>query len=71
VLLYTAYTAYLVLDSTGHDALTGFTTVMLWFVLPLVAATLTATLLFELRQRQRRRQPAAPHPRPYPADPSP
>jgi cation:H+ antiporter len=69
VLLYAAYTAYLVLDSTGHDALTGFTTVMLWFVLPLVAATLTATLVFELRRR--RRQSAAPHPGPHPADPSP
>lgn len=60
VLLYAAYTAYLVLDSAGHDALDGFTTVMLWFVLPLVAATLLATLVFEMRQRQRRRQLAAP-----------
>jgi cation:H+ antiporter len=52
VLLYVAYTAYLVLDSAGHDALDGFSTVMLWFVLPLVAATLLATLVFEVRKRQ-------------------
>jgi cation:H+ antiporter len=54
VMLYVAYTAYLVLDSAGHDALDGFTTVMLWFVLPLVAATLLATLVFEVRKRRGR-----------------
>jgi cation:H+ antiporter len=70
VLLYAAYTAYLVLDSAGHDALEGFTTVMLWFVLPLVAATLLATLAFEVRQR-RRRHLAAPHNEFEPAEPSP
>jgi cation:H+ antiporter len=59
VLLYVAYAAYLVLDSAGHDALDGFTTVMLWFVLPLVAATLLATLVFEVRQRRGHR--AGPH----------
>jgi len=58
-----------VLDSAGRDALDGFTTVMLWFVLPLVAATLLATLMFEVRQRQGRL--ADPHSGLDPADPTP
>lgn len=53
VALYAAYTAYLVLDATGHDALSGFTTVMAWFVAPLVAVTLLVTTLFEIRRRRR------------------
>ncbi len=48
VALYTAYLAYVVLASTQHDALTGFTTAMLWFVLPLVAATLVAVTAYEV-----------------------
>lgn len=54
VALYVAYTAYLVLASTQHDATGGFTAVMLWFVLPLVAVTLIAVTSFEaglLRER--------------------
>lgn len=47
VVLYLAYTLYLVLDSTGHDAAVGFTTIMLWFVLPLVAMTLIAVTAYE------------------------
>lgn len=37
---YVAYTAYLILDATGHDAQTGFSAVMSGFVLPLTAITL-------------------------------
>lgn len=37
---YAAYTAYLVLGATGHDALVGFSWVMGSFVLPLTAVTL-------------------------------
>ena len=48
VLLYTAYTLYLVLASTEHDAAQGFSTIMLWFVLPLVAMTLVAVTSYEL-----------------------
>ena len=48
VALYVAYTVYLVLASTQHDALEGFTDVMLWFVLPLVAITLVAVTAFEV-----------------------
>ncbi len=48
VALYVAYTAYLVLASTQHDALEGFTDVMLWFVLPLLAITLIAVTAYEV-----------------------
>jgi cation:H+ antiporter len=48
VLLYIAYTLYLVLASTEHDAAVGFSTIMLWFVLPLVAMTLIAVTAYEL-----------------------
>ena len=47
VLLYTAYTVYLVLASTQHDAAEGFSNIMLWFVLPLVAMTLVAVTSYE------------------------
>jgi len=56
--LYVAYTAYLVLASTEHDAAEGFTTIMLWFVLPLVAVTLIAVTSYEaglLRERAKSR----------------
>lgn len=48
VVLYVTYTLYLVLASTEHDAADGFTTVMLWFVLPLVAVTLIVVTSFEV-----------------------
>lgn len=48
VSMYVAYTLYLVLASTEHDAARGFTLVMLWFVLPLIAATLIAITAFEI-----------------------
>jgi cation:H+ antiporter len=47
VLLYVSYTLYLVLASTEHDAAAGFSTIMLWFVLPLVAMTLIAVTSYE------------------------
>lgn len=37
---YGAYLAYIILDASGHDALEGFTTIMVEFVLPFVAVTL-------------------------------
>lgn len=48
VLLYVSYTAYLVLASTAHSALEGFTDVMIWFVLPLLAITLIAVTAYEV-----------------------
>lgn len=57
--LYASYTLYLVLASTEHDAAQGFTVVMLWFVLPLVAATLIAITSYELGLRRGKSQVAS------------
>ncbi len=46
--LYVAYLLYVVLASTEHDAATGFTSIMLWFVLPLVGITLVAVTAYEV-----------------------
>lgn len=54
--LYSAYTLYLVLDSTGHDATEGFSQAMLWFVLPLVVATLIAVTSYEFGMLRERRK---------------
>ena len=48
VALYVAYLLYVVLASTEHDAATGFTSIMLWFVLPLVGITLVAVTSYEV-----------------------
>jgi cation:H+ antiporter len=55
VFMYTAYTLYLVLSSTEHDAAVGFSTIMLWFALPLVAATLIALTSYEIGLMRGRR----------------
>lgn len=52
---YAAYLAYLVLDSTGHDALPVFSLAMLEFVLPLVVVTLGVLLVQGLRRGERER----------------
>lgn len=49
--LYAAYTTFLVLDATGHQALTGFTWALLVFALPLVLITLAATLAHDLTRK--------------------
>lgn len=54
VALYLAYTSYVVLAATAHDALQGFTAVMAWFVLPLVAITLIAFVSYEVGLRKGR-----------------
>lgn len=41
---YVAYTVYLVLDSTGHDALTTYRVAMLYFVIPLTVLTIGVVL---------------------------
>lgn len=51
---YVAYTTYLVLAASHHDALTGFTAVMLYFVIPLTVASLIFVALNELRGGSRR-----------------
>jgi len=48
VALYIAYTLYLVLSSTEQAAAQGFTMIMLWFVLPLVAVTIIVVTSYEL-----------------------
>ncbi|OYX55104.1 MAG: sodium:calcium antiporter [Micrococcales bacterium 32-70-13] len=55
VALYIAYTVYLVLASTQHSALEGFTDVMLVFVLPLIALTLVVFTAYEVGLRRGRR----------------
>ncbi len=54
--LYVAYLGYVVLASADHDALTGFTTVMVWFVVPLV---LVAGAVTVWQETQLRREPAS------------
>lgn len=46
---YVAYTTYLILHATRHDALTTFSTTMLWYVMPLTAATLLLLTVRALR----------------------
>ena len=55
--LFAAYTAYVVLAAAAHDALAGFTGVMLAFVLPIVAVTLIVLAAFEARKRRRAGEP--------------
>jgi cation:H+ antiporter len=42
---YIAYTAYLVIATGHHDALSAFSHIMMWFVVPLTAAALVAIIL--------------------------
>jgi cation:H+ antiporter len=51
VALYVAFTTYLVLNATGHQALAGFTRAMVFFVLPLMLVTLITTLVYDLHRR--------------------
>lgn len=58
IALYAAYVGYVVLDAINHDALEGFTLVMVVFVLPLVLVTLVSTVVFEAGVRRGRREEA-------------
>lgn len=42
---YIAYTTYLLLDAAGHDAVAPFSTIMLWFVVPLTVVTLVGSVI--------------------------
>ena len=46
---YLAYVVYLVLDASGHDALSGFSVLMLWFALPIAAIGVGASVVSSLR----------------------
>lgn len=48
---YVAYTGFLVLDASGHEALPLYSQVMLWFVVPLTALTLLVVAARSLRAR--------------------
>ncbi|MFV0429214.1 MAG: calcium/sodium antiporter [Arachnia sp.] len=52
--LYAAYLTYLVLAATEHDALAGFTSVVVWFAIPLVLLVVAASLTSDLHHRRRR-----------------
>lgn len=52
VALYVAYVLYLVLNSTGHDALAGFTTIMAGFVLPTLGLIVVLLVANDLRRRR-------------------
>ncbi|CAL8973044.1 hypothetical protein TESS_TESS_02644 [Tessaracoccus sp. O5.2] len=52
IALYAAYLGYMVLASADHDALRGFTWVMVWFVLPLVLVVGAVTVWEEIRLRR-------------------
>ena len=52
---YVAYTLYLVLAASHHDALPGFSAVMLYFVIPLTVVTMIIVALREIRSRRKRR----------------
>ncbi len=58
LLLYGAYTAYLILNATHHDALPMYNKIMLLFVLPLIALTLIV-LATQHWRRGRRSETAA------------
>lgn len=49
---YIAYTVYLVLAASHHQALASFSTAMVYFVLPLTAITIVIVALQEMRRRK-------------------
>lgn len=59
VTLYSLYTTYLILDSTNHDATNGFSEIMVYFVAPLLIATLIAVSAYEIGLRRGMRKSAA------------
>ncbi len=54
LLYYAAYTLYLVLAASQHDALPSFTAVMGYFVLPVTVLTLIVVVTQEVRRRSAR-----------------
>lgn len=58
LLYYVAYTAYLLLNATHHDALGDFRLAMQWVVIPLTALTLAVSLARALGARTRARRRA-------------
>lgn len=50
---YVAYTLYVVLAASHHDALAGFSAVMLYFVIPLTLSTIFVVAMREIRGRKK------------------
>ncbi len=50
---YVAYTVYLLLDASGHDALPRYSVIMLEFVLPLTVLTFAILVVRDWRNRRR------------------
>ncbi len=59
---YVAYTVYLLLDASGHDALAPYSTVMAVFVIPLTTVGLGGSLLRHMRRPESGSGPATPEP---------
>ena len=51
---YFAYTSYLILDAVNHDSLPIYTTVMLFFIIPLTVITLITVVVQEKRSKRKR-----------------
>ncbi|MEX2397332.1 MAG: hypothetical protein WD491_09910 [Balneolales bacterium] len=49
---YLAYTLYLILAASHHDALAGFNIVMMYFVIPITIATISIVVLREISARK-------------------
>ncbi|MEX0778480.1 MAG: calcium/sodium antiporter [Balneolales bacterium] len=49
---YIAYTLYLILAASHHDALAGFNIVMMYFVIPITIATISIVVLREISARK-------------------
>lgn len=58
--LYCAYTAYLLLNATEHSSLPAYSTVMLWFVLPIIAVSLGVLVGFDAGVRKGRAEAGDP-----------
>jgi cation:H+ antiporter len=52
VAYYIAYTAFVLLLASEHDALKGYSTAMVLFVVPITAVTLLITVIQEVRRRR-------------------
>ena len=53
---YIAYTTYLILYTTEHDGLSVFSSVMLFFVIPITALTLLILALNSLREKRQQKK---------------
>ncbi len=50
---YVAYTAYLIMDASQHQSLPAYSSLMLWFVAPLLLITVAVTLIRDIQSRRK------------------